>query len=344
MTFANAVNGSNNDFQVTSGIMEWATRDRYVYGRTENLGISYSGSTFSITSGDGSALSTTNPGYVTLNSGTAGRLVRAKVTANQTFVDSTGSSTIIGNLFGLTTGIAYTADLPFFIYAVLDNTDANVAFMVSRYPNITLSPVAAKIGQSGSAIADTQGSMFSLKAITAANYASTPAVAIGSFRMRMNASDDWAVQSLTSNDGMGRFQEGNAFTMSAGQFGAASGKYFLDNGGTAPSFSTNNISWQIDRFNRLFFFGNFSNATAGVGAVNCKFALPYSLVACFGSLYLNNGAGPFNGQFIGDAGPTNTNTFLIGNDATTLILLNNNVTTNAGYIMNFNPWGICNYS
>ncbi len=135
-----------------------------------NIGITYSSSTLSITAADGSALSSTNIGYVTLQSKTAGRLKTVAVTANQTFVDSTGSSTIVGNLFGLTTGIAATNAIPFFIYAVLDDTEAVITFMVSRYPNTRISPVAANIGKSGSAIADTQGSFFAMANVTVADY------------------------------------------------------------------------------------------------------------------------------------------------------------------------------
>ena len=66
-----------------------------------NLGITYSGSTFSVTSANGSALSAGNPGTVIINSGaTAGLVSAISVTANQTFIDDTGASTIVGNTFG----------------------------------------------------------------------------------------------------------------------------------------------------------------------------------------------------------------------------------------------------
>lgn len=340
MTFANAVNGSNLDFQNTSGTMEWATRDRYVYGRAENLGIALSAGTFTVQGADGTALSATNPAYVTLSSKTAGQLKRIKVTANQTFIDDSGASTIIGNLFGLTTGIAYTVDLPFFIYAVLNDAENAISFMISRYPNTQTSPASANIGKTGSAVADTQGSFFALDNPTVTDYDANPCVCIGSIRMRMSASDDWTVQALAITDGIGQFQENTIFSMSSGQFGAASGKFFKDNGGTAPSFSTNNIGWTVGRDNRYIFLYDAGNATAGVGAVVAKFAVPYIGSLGQGGAYIFNGGTWFTGVGRGDPGFSNSIMFFLTDPAASINLLNNQITTAAGYTMDFqiNPF------
>lgn len=310
-----------------------------VYGRVENIGINYAAGTgtFTVRSANGSALSSGNSGFITLASKTAGNLVRIAVTANQSFIDDNGASQIIGNLFGLTTGIAFTQDIPFFLYAVLDDTETTIAFMISRFPNTTVSPVAAKIGKSGSAVADTQGSFFSLANITVADYESNPCICIGSFRMQMSALDDWTVQTLSaSQDGIGRFQEDVNFLMSAGQFGAASGKYFADNGGTAPAFSVNNFGYMVTRTNRMYFVSLFTNCTtAGVGAVSLQFCTPFLMLGeVIGSARLINAA---SNSFVGISNvvsPANNNKVLIyATDPTSALapVLNNQVTISAVY-------------
>lgn len=304
-----------------------------------NIGITYSSNTFSITAADGSALSSTNIGYVTLQSKTAGRLKTVAVTANQTFVDSTGSSTIVGNLFGLTTGIAATNAIPFFIYAVLDDTEAVITFMVSRYPNTRISPVAANIGKSGSAIADTQGSFFAMASVTVADYESNPCLAIGSFRMTMNSSNDWAVTALDFRDGIGCFQEDRSFTWGTNLWGAAASSYFYANTGTAPQFSDVGIGYYIDRMNQIQISAKFKDCgTAGVGAVTLQMAIPFSVdgdtVGCgkvtdaAGNLYVGSVS-------VQASGPNNKMTMIIVNAASNLTLLNNNVTINAGFLIGY---------
>lgn len=328
-----------NDFLVTAGDVAIANRVRLEFGLVENIGINYAvgTGTFTVQGASGTALSATNKGYVTLASKTAGNLIKISITANQSFIDDNGASQIIGNLFGLTTGVAFTVDVPFFLYAVLDDAETTVAFMISRFPNTYVSPVAAKIGKVGSAVADSQGSFFSLANVTVADYESNPCVCIGSFRMRMSAADDWTVQTLSaSNDGIRRFQENVNFGLSAGQFGAASGKYFADNGGTAPAFSTNNFGYKVGRDNRMYFVSLFTDATtAGVGAVNLQLCTPFLILGeVVGSARIINAA---SSNFIGISdvvAPTNNNKIVIYglNETSNLpVLLNNQVTISAVY-------------
>lgn len=243
-----------------------------------NLGITYSAGTFTVTSATGVALSAANPGYVTLQSKTSGLVKTITVTADQSFIDDAGASTIIGNLFGLTTGVAVTTDMPFFIYAVLDDTETQVSFMISRIPGVTNSPAAAKIGKTGSAVADTQGGFFALGNPTVADYESNPCLLVGSMRMRMSAADDWTVQSLLSRDGIGQFQQGKQFFVPRGQFGAAASKHFKNNGGTAPDDADGVFDYFIEaQNNRIFFQLAYPSIdTGGVGAVTAQAALPYN--------------------------------------------------------------------
>ncbi len=262
--------------------MEWATRDRYVSNRCENIGIALSTGTFTLQAANGAALSATNPAYVTFRSKTAGNLVRIKVIANQTFIDDSGSSTIIGNLFGFAAGDApTTTDVPFFIYAVLNDAEDAVSFMISRTSGQLVSPVAGDIGKTGSAIADNGWSFFALSNPTVTDYDSNPCVIIGSFRMRLTtAGGDWTVQTFSSTDGIGSFQESILFTWPVAVMGAATNSFFLPNGGTSPAWSTASRYEYLYRVTvdgvvwaNLAFDGDPS--TDGVGAVQCRLNFPF---------------------------------------------------------------------
>lgn len=269
-----------NDFLVTAGNVSLANRVRLSPGMVENLGIAYSSGTgtFTVQGADGTALASTNPGYVVIPSkANPGRMVKFTLTANQTFIDDNGASQIIGNLFGLTTSIAAAVDIPFYLYAVMDDTEASVAFMISRFPNASTSPVNTKIGKSGSAVASTQGSFFSLANITVTSYDQNPCVSIGSFRMRMSNLNDWTVQTLNNTDGIGKFQEGVQFAVPPGQFGNASGKYFQNNGGVAPGFTTSGFVYYMYMTNCIQYYQAFVNCNvAGTGVVTLGQSMPFN--------------------------------------------------------------------
>lgn len=246
----------------------------------DNLGITYSGGTFSITSADGSALSGSNPAYVTLPSTTAGEIVQIEITANQTFIDDTGASTIIGNLFGTSTGISWDFEMPFFIYAVVNDSLNAISFMISRIPHAQVAPGAANIGKTGSAVASTQGSFFALANPTVTDYENNPCICIGSFRMTKSASDDWTVASLALTDGIGLYQEAKTFIFPPNQFGAAVDTYFIETGGdTAPVYSNySSIFYTIDKIGRVNFYFSINSAflaTAGAGSNNLTLVSPY---------------------------------------------------------------------
>jgi len=305
MATNNAINANNTDFAITSGSFGLAPRVRLTPG-VENLSIAYSGSVLSITGGDGTALSATNPGYVTLQSnGTPGKLVTITVTADQGFIDDTGASEIIGNRFGLTTGIAWTQDIPFFVYAVSNDAENAVAFVICRCPQVSNSCALAILGAPDDAVANTQGSMFSFENLDETLYDTNPCLMIGSFRMRMSAADDWTVQALLSQDGIGRYQEDKEMYMQTGQMGASANTFLLPNGGTAPIFTENLYTYWVEAASGYVFCQvdiTGDGGTDGAGAVSALLALPYvpSLVtnespAC-GSLILLD---PVNGATLG---------------------------------------------
>jgi hypothetical protein len=254
--------------------------------QVSNLGIAYSSGTFTV-QGATASLSSTNPAYITLPSrATPGLQNTFTVTANQTFTDATGTNTLGNSLFGFTTNIAYAQDVPFYIYFAADNTDSNGTFFISRVPHRTVCPTAGNIGQSGNTLASTQGSFFALAAITAANFASQPCICIGAFRMRYTSSAvPWTVQTLTDGstpslavnlqaDGIGCFHEGTRFQVATGQFGAATGSFFANNGGTAPAWTTQSYNYTIHKNGFVRFDISGATSSAGSGAVTATLPLP----------------------------------------------------------------------
>ncbi len=246
---------------------------------SSNLGINYAVGTgiFTVTSQDGSALSSTNKGTITLPSkGTPGTLTEYDITADQNFIDDNGSSQIINNLFGLTSGTAGTV-MPFFLYAVTNDAENAIQFMLSRLPGASLSPIVTSIGDPSSAIADDQASFWSFDNITETLFDVNPCLMIGSFRMIMSASDDWTVQTIATSDGIGLFQGDTFFDSPPGQFGAAAGKFFADNGGTAPAFATSEHQYRVNaKDQQCFLVARFDDVNViGVGGQTSRVIFPY---------------------------------------------------------------------
>ncbi len=247
-------------------------------GSVSNLGITYSAGTFTV-QGSQATLSSTNVATVVLPSKTTpGELLTYTVTADQSFIDDAGASEIINNLFGLTTSIAYTEDIPFYLYAVANDAEDTIQFMISRNPSAKLSPVAAQIGAPDDAVADQQYSFFSFDNIDETLYDENPCVCVGAFRMQMSSSDDWTVQTISNNDGIGLFHYKTLFTMPRGTFGAVTNSYVSSNGGTEPTFDAGNVTYKIDSGGMVdycFSPGVVNNSP--LGSQEISIVLPYAL-------------------------------------------------------------------
>lgn len=244
---------------------------------SNNIGVGLSAGTFSVQGANGLPLSEANPAFVTMPSkATPGKMQSFTFTTNQSFIDDNGASNIIGNLFGLPTGEAYAQDIPFYLYLIQDDAATSPKFACCRIPNRNTSPVAANIGCPGIANANTQGSMFIFGAVTVANYEQNPCICLGSFRMRMSALDDWTVQALGNSDGVGLFNDSTVFNMPLGVFGAASGTFLKDNGGTAPIFTTNSFTYTLDKAGKMLgsYYMAGDGGGDGGGAVTTAMATP----------------------------------------------------------------------
>jgi hypothetical protein len=199
------ITGSYSDHSVTPDKLSNQVRQAANY--ISNLGMSYSGGVFAVTSSDGSSLSSTNKAYVTFQNNTnPGQLITLTAIANQSFDDAaSGTSQIAGNLFGRASGVDSTADVQFYLYAVMNDAHTAIQMMICPLPCQDVAPASTEIGMPSNPIANTPGSFFSLGNITVADYDGNPAVELGCFRMRKTggAANDWTVQGLTTGDGIG---------------------------------------------------------------------------------------------------------------------------------------------
>jgi len=322
MTTNNAVNASTTGIQVLQGTGNYAGRtltagqgisitngdgtagnptistNSTISGTATNIGATYSGSTFTITAQDGSSLSSTNFINLTVrNPSLTQQSINLKVTADISFKDSSsGSSNIIGNTFGTTSGLAWGLDIPFWVYAVVNTAGNAVTFMLSRVPALILSPAAGKIAKSGSAVASTQGSFFAIdSSITVANYASTPCFQIGWIQMTKNSSDDWLVtniENFTIKDYPQAF-----FGGVTGHNGATAGFFYSSNGGdTLPVWSTNGNSYWVNGNTCYVAYAMDNFVSGGVGTGILKLVLPLA------SAYSGNYASPVGTMIYRDGG------------------------------------------
>ena len=261
-----------------------------------NIGIAYNDGTGVFTvQGATAALSASNIGYITLPSaGTPGNVVTVSITANQTIIDSNGASEMVNNLLGVTTGDDWgTNDIPFFLYAVVNDSDNAISFAISRVPHATVSPAVGKMGTPSSAVASSQGSFLNLEDVTVADYDTNPCIVVGSFRARFTqpgGDDDWTIQALANKDGIGNYQEGFEFLFPAGVRGNASGSFCRANGGTAPLFTVNTSRYLISKtgfYQHKWYL--YPCTTAGLGAVELRMSTAYDIgTASYGNANLNH--------------------------------------------------------
>ena len=273
--------------KLTGGIIEFAGSNSP--GWVSNLGFTYTSSTLTITDAGGAALTATNPAWITIPHSTAGQMVSLKaVAATHLFIDDGGASDIIGEQFGVTTGVAWGEDRPFYLYAVNgDNTDSGLAFGISPNPCLVHSPATANIGYHANPMATPSDSgMFMLSASDlTTSHDAVPCVRVGGIRMKMSASDDWTIQALDESKGDGIRHNpfvGHEFTMADQQMGAAAvtDNYLI---GTTypvwatPANTTYYYSLTLEGICRVAYATSSSgNATAGGGADDVSLSLPYT--------------------------------------------------------------------
>lgn len=247
-------------------------------GWLSNLGISLSAGTITISGYDGTALSATNKAYVGMKDvASSGYSKTYTLTANYAHDDAAGTSDWIGNTFGFTAGIASNTDFPLYLYLGTHDNGTTVTPFWSRTPGMNIVPITSEIGTPSSAIADKQFSFWAWSSITAGDYDGNPCLMIGSVRARkVTTADDMTIQVFNANDGFGKFQDSTVFTLLTGTFGAASGSFFYDNGGTAPQFTDENCRYSVSRDGSVHLqSANITESGVSAGSVALYHASPY---------------------------------------------------------------------
>lgn len=263
-----------------------------VPGWISNLGLTLSSGRLTITDAAGSALSASNYGYVACPGATAGTLVSLKATAGGILNDASNASPSMTTYeWGIGTTTNWASAMPFFLYAVnrndtaINGSDGNSCFAITRNPAMATTPSSANsIGDTDAVPAtDDQLGVILLGSYTQANYVSLPCQLIGAIRMTYaTATHDWTISALGNNDGFGATQLAKTFatlwTFPQAQNGGATGTYFKNNGGTAPTFTTNYFVYRIDALGNVRCDLNIADdgGTDGAGAVSAQVSLPYA--------------------------------------------------------------------
>lgn len=243
-----------------------------------NLSLALSSGTLTIQcvgpTGTAATCSTSNPGWITLPSNTAGQVKTYKITSTITFDDdSAGDSDFQGTgtcSWGTSTAVAWGNTLPLLVGAFHDGT--TLAIGIGRGPVLTTG-ASTNIGYKD--VCPSSASQNNVIAFTASNITSTHAnkafFPIGAVRATKSSVDDWTFAALDDGDGIGIFYNFGIrdFDMPAGQMGTVSGRYFFVSGGTAPTYTALNLfKYRISPEGMLHVtiqFHNTAGGTAGAG-------------------------------------------------------------------------------
>lgn len=335
------------DVTTTGAITATSVRTKRI-GETENLGLTVSAGVLTLCSASGAALSSTNPGYVTLPSvSNAGRSVTLKVTSNRTFNDSSSGSSNFGasgTTFGETVNVAWNSIMPFYLHSCnLDDTDANLEFYFSRNPVSIV--ISSRHGFKGTAPVtnDIVNAMF-MRATSPASYVGKPAVRIGGFFASKNSSNDWAfgLSSNTALQGITPIPHvSTRWAMAQGQNSAVASSWLFTSG-TAPTWaslwtteSQNTYGYEVQLNGQVSVYFNTTdrgNCTNGSGGNDLYLALPCawgqvpsttSMIIPVGSYSANAAAtttGGLFGSVTADSGSSNPNLMgLVQSNASTTL-------------------------
>ena len=266
-----------------------------VYDNSSNMSLDLTAGVLKITGTAGADLASDNPGTSrvpkTDYSGVTELTIVSSLTLND---DSHATSHLTNTGWGITETAHWANDMPFFLYVVnrlnsnVTGIDGDSSIFISRHPWLSKTPSAVgKIGDHVTApTTDGLDTIILMGTYTHASYTSLPCQMIGAIRMRWSTtSDDWTVQALAANDGIGSgYIEktfGTKWSYPMGQNGASAGSYLTPNGGTAPKWDNETYSYFIGR-NGLIYCNIFFNddgggdGANGAGNVNSQLTLPFT--------------------------------------------------------------------
>lgn len=241
-----------------------------------NLGMALVAGTLHIMGENQTPITSSNPAFIKFNS----KLVPGTI---KTFAITSApiplaESDLTGATFGTTSSNAWGTAMPWFLYAAIDGSGAgsemNVRFFCSRNPCLQRTPAAVQKPSTAASATSQFDVFFFDDAITAADFASSPCVRVGSFRMVKNASDEWTIQTLGSGngghgDGIGNYAENTYWVFPAGQNGAAANSYFSNADTTNPQLETGSYAYTLGNNGAISTLMNFTTVSVnGSGASN----------------------------------------------------------------------------
>lgn len=245
-------------------------------GSTSNCGISIDGTTLTINGSDGSALSAVSPCKIGIASDSTGEYKTATFSSNVTLTFGSASN-MSGNLFGISEA-NWAQPTPFFFGIVDDGTSQY--FTVSRVPLYATGSAATDLCQKGDNDCDGQNdAMLLTSGLTLANWTHKPITNVGWVGATYVTSGTVWTLSLLDVAGFNKNYLGYRFKKVTGQMGAASGSMFYSNGGTAPTFSTVQDTYQWMNSNTVCeeIYESGDGGTDGSGVVNVKMSMAYKL-------------------------------------------------------------------
>jgi len=288
------------DFTVDAdGFVQLAAGPSVAAGEMHNLAFTHNGTTMTLHSRDGTALSATNVGYIAMPSNaTEGQIVLQAITANQTLT----IADMNGATFGTDASVAWGNNMPLYVGFIAKDDDTVPIACICRVPNAYRTPTTStEIGDPTTpAQASTEASVFAWSNLSAyTDYDSNHVQVVGSFRATKNSSDAWTFVTMDEQDGVNLWNDNRQFLMPYNQNGAASGSHFALNGGTTgPAFDTDNLGYTVYKDGLIDLLINFNACnTAGVGAVTAYIPTPYNI------------AGQLPGTFIAAGATTHTHTW-----------------------------------
>lgn len=244
-----------------------------IRGMAVNCELNVSGSTLTISGKDGVALSASNPCEIGVNS-LAYQPIRVSFTANVTATFGATSDTD-GNLFGITDA-NWASAMPMFVGVIHNGTDAYLT--LSRQP-IAETGVTATICQKGDTDCDGETDVMLLTTgATLADFQFSPVTNVGWIQATYATTGGAWTFTEGVYAGFNDFYEKVVFTFPQAQNGAATGTHYLANGGTAPLFTTDRLTYQWNTSGQVQInhYASSDPGTDGAGAVAARVALPYT--------------------------------------------------------------------
>lgn len=246
-----------------------------VHTMAVNCEINYSAGTITISGKDGVALSATNPCEIGVSSNSSGVVARASFTSNVTATDGATSQTD-GNIFGITDA-NWASAMPMFLGVIYNGTTPY--FTLSRLPFVVSGAANTDMCQLTDTDCDAQTDVMILTTgLTLASFVNLPITQVGWLSATYATTGGAWTFAETAYTGFNQMYETQVFTFPQAQNGAAAGTHYLANGGTAPLFTTDRLTYQIWRDGnvKIGHYAASDPGTDGAGAVAARVALPFT--------------------------------------------------------------------